>query len=360
MAFLKVPHVSIRGISACVPSNVEENIDLPFYASLEEAEKVIESIGIRRRHVCPDGMTTTDLCLKAAEKLITDLGWDKESVGLLAYCTQDPDYLNHPNSFVVHDQLDLPNSCMCVDFYHGCPGWVTALSGVSSMISTGSIKRAILLVGDMCSHDAGKGNREERPLFGDSGTATALEFDESASPILFSIITKSADGKALARRNGGWRHPFTLESLKADIARREGKLAPEDTTDNMDGMDVFSFAITTVPKTLKQMCSNFGINIEDIDKLVLHQANKMMLKTIVKRMKIDMGKVPMSLHEYGNTAGASIPLTIASQYGNECKSHHKTLACGFGTGLTCAAVYFETKDLVCPDILELNTKEENV
>lgn len=352
MAFLSIPHVKIRGISACVPSTVEENIELPFYTSRQEAEKVIESIGIERRHVCIDGVTTTDLCFKAAEKLLTDLGWEKENVDLLAYCTQDPDYLNHPNSFVVHDKLGLPNSCLCVDYYHGCPGWVTALSSVASMVAVSGIKRAILLVGDMCSHDAGKGNREERPLFGDSGTATAIEFDEMAKPLLFNFITKSADGKALARRNGGWKHPFTIETLQADIDRREGRLAPKDTTDKMDGMDVFSFAITTVPKTLKQLCSNFDVNIEDIDKLVLHQANGMMLKTIAKRMKIGMEKVPLSLKEYGNTTGASVPLTIASQYGKEKEGHLKTLACGFGTGLACASVYFETDNLICPDMVE--------
>ena len=353
MAFLKVENVSIKGISACVPSTVEENRDLPFYATPEEAEQVIAATGIERRHVCPNGTTTSDLCFKAAEELINKLGWNKESIDLLAYCTQDPDYLNHPTSFVVHDRLGLPNSCMCIDFYHGCPGWVNSLSSVSSMISVSGLKRAVLMVGDMCSHDAGKANREERPLFGDSGTATALEYDESAKPILFNIITKSADGMALARKNGGWRAPFTLETLKADIDRREGLVPASETTDKMDGMDVFSFAITTVPKTLKQLCANFEIDLEGIDKLVLHQANAMMLKTIAKRLKIDMDRVPLSLKEYGNTTGASVPLTIVSECADEYqKAPQKTLVCGFGTGLACACAYFETDNMIFPTILE--------
>ncbi len=357
MAFLSVPHVSIRGISACVPPTIEENIDLPFYSSIEEAQKVIDSIGIERRHVCGEGITVSDLCFKAAEKLIADLNWGKDSIDILAFCTQDPDYLNHPNSFVVHDRLGMPNTCMCVDFYHGCPGWVTAMSSVSSMISASGAKRALLLVGDMCSHDAGKGNREERPLFGDSGTATALEFNENAFPIYYNIITKSADGKALARTIGGWRNPYTLKTLKADLDRREGKISPDDSVDKMDGMDVFSFAITTVPKTLKQLCSNFGIEMETLDKLVLHQANGMMIKTIAKRMKTDMAKVPMSLKEYGNTTAASIPLTIVSQCADDFKYHQKTMACGFGTGLACASVYFETDNVVCPSVLEYKGQE---
>lgn len=354
MAFLKVEHVAIKGISACVPSNVEENRGLPFYSTVEEAEQVITATGIERRHICPSGMTTSDLCFKAAEKLVDELGWEKESIDILAYCTQDPDYLNHPTSFVIHDKLGLPNSCMCIDYYHGCPGWVNSLSSVASMISTSGLKRAILLVGDMCSHDAGKANREERPLFGDSGTATALEYEESAEPIYFNIITKSADGMALARKNGGWRYPFTIETLKADIDRREGLVPASETTDNMDGMDVFSFAITTVPKTIKQFCANFSISIDSIDKLVLHQANEMMLKTIAKRLKIEMERVPLSLKEYGNTTGASIPLTIVSKCADDCcNTTQKILVSGFGTGLTCACAFFETKKIVCPHIIEL-------
>lgn len=353
MAFFKVENVSIKGISACVPSTVEENKDLPFYVSQEEAEQVIAATGIERRHICPNGTTTSDLCLKAAESLIEELSWEKTSIDMIAYCTQDPDYLNHPNSFVIHDKLSLPDSCMCIDFYHGCPGWVNSLSSVSSMISARGLKRVLLLVGDMCSHDAGKANREERPLFGDSGTATALEFDENAKPILFNIITKSAEGMALARKNGGWRAPFTLETLKADIQRREGLIPPSETGDKMDGMDVFSFAITTVPKTLKQLCANFELNINEVDKLVLHQANAMILKAIAKRMKFDMDKVPLSLKEYGNTTAASIPLTIVSQCADDYqKEHQKTLACAFGTGLACACVYFETSQIICPPISE--------
>lgn len=79
MAFLTVPNVAVRGISACVPPKVEENRDIPFY-SPEEAEKVIESTGIERRHVVSEGITASDLCLKAGERLISELGWEKDSI----------------------------------------------------------------------------------------------------------------------------------------------------------------------------------------------------------------------------------------------------------------------------------------
>lgn len=354
MAFLKVENVAIRGISGCVPRNVEENRDMPFYSSIEEAEQVIAAIGITKRHVTTAEQTASDLCLKAADTLIENLGWEKESIDLLAFCTQNPDYVNHPNSFVVHEQMGLPESTMCLDFYHGCPGWVVSLSSVASMISKGMVKRAILLVGDTVSKDQDASNREERPLFGDAGTATALEYDPGSKPMFFNIGTKSDDGKALAREDGAYRNPYTIESLQRELNRLAGVASKEDNVSKMDSMDVFSFAITKVPKALKKLCSEFEINVDEIDQLVLHQANKVILENIAKRMKISMDRVPLGLSNYGNTTSASIPLTMASECSSSLSSsHQKNLVCGFGTGLAWGAAFFETNNIVCPTIIEI-------
>ena len=104
MAFLDVSHVAIRGISACVPPKVEENISLPLYSSSEEANKVIEMTGVERKHIMSDGITASDLCLSAAKQLIKDLGWEPESIDGVCYVTQTPDYINQPDSFLIHDQ----------------------------------------------------------------------------------------------------------------------------------------------------------------------------------------------------------------------------------------------------------------
>lgn len=353
MAFIKVEKVAIRGISGCVPSNVEENKDLPFYAP-GEAEQVIEKIGIEKRHVATADITVADMCFHAAEKLIAELGWDKKSIDLIALCTQDPDYINQPTSFLVHDQLGLPESTMCIDFYHGCPGWVVSLSSVCNLVSSGHIKRAILLDGDTVTKAATPNNREERPLFGDAGTATALEYETKASPIYFNIGTLSSDGKALVNPNGGFKNPYTLDSLKYDLDRMAGKLSMEELQCKMDSMDVFSFAITKVPKAIKKLCSEFSISLDDVDKLVLHQANKLIIENIAKRMRMPMEKVPLGLRNYGNTTSASIPLAIVSECHRDVTTGiQRNLVCGFGTGLAWGAAYFETEKIVCPNIIEI-------
>ena len=350
MAFLKVENVSIKGISACVPPQVEENRDIPFYGP-GEAEQIIAATGIERRHIAGQDICVSDLCFKAAERLIEEMGWEKDSIDLLALCTQNPDYRNQPTSFLVHERLGLKDSTMCLDFFHGCPGWVMSLSSISSMISTGKVKRALLLVGDTVSKDQNMASHESRPLFGDCCTATALEYEEGAPAMLFNNGTQSDGGKALILTQGGYRHPYTHETLDIELARRAGTLK-EGQADDMDGMDVFSFAITKVPKALKKLCAEFDVNIEEVDQLVLHQANKLIVDAIAKRLKMPSEKVPLGLREYGNTTSASIPLTIISECAaNYREGHQKSLVCGFGTGLSWGSAYLETDQLVIPEVI---------
>jgi 3-oxoacyl-[acyl-carrier-protein] synthase-3 len=352
MAFLKIPNVVIKGISACVPPKVEENKDIPFYTP-EEAEKVIETTGVERKHIVADsGITASDLCLKACEKLIEELGWERDSIDMICNVTQTSDYINHPNVFVLHEKLGLKNDCMSLDIYHGCPGWVVGLSTAASLVSHGSIKRALLVDGDNITSIQAPLDRESRPLFGDSGTATALEFDEKVSPLFFETGTNSEDGIALIHHKGGYREPHTLESYKQWLQVLDGTLSPEGIADQMDGMSVFSFGITTPPKSIKKLCEQYEINLAEVDKLVLHQANLFMVNKIAKKLKIDMSKVPSCLKDYGNTTSTSIPLTIVTQCNKEYSSKKlSTIGCGFGTGLAWASVYFETDNIVCPDII---------
>lgn len=352
MAFLQIPHVAIKGMAACVPSEIEENASLAMYTP-EEAAQIIESTGIERKHVAPEGVTASDLCVAAAVRLLDELGWERESIDAIGYFTQMPDYINHPTVFVAHQALGLSEECACYDYYHGCPGWLISLSSMATLVSTGSVKRVLLLGGDCDTKRIYKAYREERPLFGDCGTATALEFDTTAKTMSFVIGTRSTDGIALARLNGGERNPYTLESFQREMDLRTGKISPDETGEAMDGMSVFSFGITAPPKSIKTLCEKCSIDLENIDKLVLHQANLFMVKKIAKKLKVDMDKVPCCLKDFGNTTSASIPLTIVSQCRNEYNQRNiKTIACSFGTGLSWGSVYFETDKIICPEVIQ--------
>ena len=358
MAYLTVKNVSIRGVAACVPPKIEENIDLPIYQA-GEAEDVIKSTGIERRHVVSDGITASDLCLRAGEELVSRLGWERESIDAICYVTQTPDYINHPTGFVIHEKMNLSKECLVLDLYHGCPGWVVGLSSISSMMQSGSLKRVILFDGDSTTPWGYATDRESKPLFGDCGTATALEYNVEATSIQFHIGTNSADGWALVRKKGGARNPHNLESYAEELKLRSGELDVKGLADTMDGMSVFSFGITMPPKSIKNLCEKNGIDLEGVDKVIIHQANLFMVQKIIKKLKIDSAKAPISLRNYGNTTSASIPLTICSVCSSDYEAGKmKTIACGFGTGLSWGTVYFETDKIVCPDVIVYNNVKD--
>ena len=353
MAFIEIHNVAIRGISACVPKHIEDNRKMPFYAP-DEVEQVLEKIGIERRHVTTPDETAMDLCLKAVEKLLADLQWEKESIDLLAFATQTADYINHPDSFLIHDKLGLTEHTMCVDYYAGCPSWVVSFSSVANMMMSGNFRRVLLLAGDTVSKIQYANDREEKPLFGDAGTAMALEFDENAAPMYFNIGTLSSDGEVLIKKYGGYRLPWTVDTLQRELNLRNGASSDVTGVGKMDAMDVFSFAITKAPKAMKKLCANYSLDTSIVDNMYLHQANKVILENIAKRMSMPMEKTPMSLHEYGNTVGASIPLTMVSErHADLSEKHQVNLACSFGTGLSWGAAYFETDKIVCPPVITL-------
>ena len=351
MALLTIPHVAIKGIAACVPPQTEATRDIEFYVTPEEAANVEAATGVVRKHIVKDsGVTAADLCIRAAERLINDLGWDHNSIDLIVNVTQTPDYINHPNVFVAHERLGLKKGCMSLDIYHGCPGWVVGMMTAASLISHGEMRRCILLDGDSISSMQWALDHESRPLFGDCGSATALEYDESVTPMFYDTGTDSVDGRALIHENGGYRNPYTLESLRKELDLRSGALQPSE--NGMDGMSVFSFGISIPPKSIKKLCETNCIDLASIDKLVLHQANLFMVQRIAKKLKIESNRVPVSLGEYGNVTSATIPLTIVSECAPEYRNKMiKTVACGFGTGLSWASVYFETENLIIPDVL---------
>ena len=349
MAFLEIKNVRIAGIAACVPPKVEENIDLPVFIP-GEAEKVIAQTGIERKHLVDEGVVLSDLCARAGEVLLEKLCWEKESVEALCLVSLSPDYPEPPTAYIIQNKLGLSEGCYIVDINQGCPGWVLGLSSLGSVVGQGTIKRALLFTGDLPFTHNSPLDKEVRPIFGDGCSVTALEYDETAESLQFHFGARGKDFDAIIREFGGTVHPITEDSLRfveygTNIKRRgiDGK---------MKGMDVFVFGITQVPKSLKELCEHFNLDLQSMDKYLFHQANKYMVDKIRKKMKIDEAKVPFSMKDYGNTASASIPLTLVTQCQKEYSSKRmESIACAFGTGLSWCSVHFVTDRIVCPEII---------
>ena len=279
-------------------------------------------------------MCASDLCFDAAERLIAGLEWEKESIDVLVFASVTGDYKTPPTSAILQDRLGLPSTTFVVDLPMGCCGCMYGINVAGNMLSAGTAKRALVLVGDTAMRMGNPNDKSRGPLFGDCGTALALEYDTTASDIIIDFNTMGAGYQALMTPHGGYRHPVAQESFIEEDFGNGIIRAPKDALIN--GMDVFSFAITKPPLSVKKMLEDQGLDKDkDIDFFLIHQANKLIVDRLVKKLKLSVEKVPYNLQEFGNLGGASILMLMVSEIAEELSSRPLTLLCSsFGLGLT--------------------------
>ncbi len=351
MAFLKIENVRIAGMSGGVPSNIVSNAAGISSSDDYDANAFIETTGVAERRVS-SVLTTSDLCYAAAERLLSELQWKKEEIDYLIFVTQTPDYIVPATACILQDRLRLSKDCYAEDISLGCSGWVYGLSNVASLLSSSKMGKALLMVGD------GKRTspKEDDPLFGWAGVVTALEYCENADPMMFNFGTDGSGFDAIIIPDGGCRNQFSENSLEYQDVEGH-KLSRLQTW--MKGMDVFSFGITTAPKSVKKLAEHFNFEYSSYDYLILHQANMKMNNMIAKKLKFEKERVPSSMYRYGNTSSASIPMTIISELKSRMKQPAKLLCCGFGVGLSWGTVALHTDNVVISDIVNVNDNEIN-
>lgn len=352
MAYLTVNSVVIKGMSACVPKTKDENRSSALFANVEDADKFITSTGIERRRVADSNTTTSDLCYHAAEKLIAELGWSKEEIECLVFVTQTPDYILPATSCILQERLGLSEECYTLDISLGCSSWVYGMSVISNLVSSGSFKKALLLCGDTILKINSKQDKSAYPLFGDAGTATALEYVVNSEPLQFHLASDGKGFDTIIIPDGAYRNGFSTGSLKMNEVS-EG-ISRTNLDIILNGMDVFSFGISKAPQSVNNVLERYGVDREKVDYYLFHQANKFMNEKIRKKLKLTEEKVPYSLKNFGNTSSATIPLTMVTELRHELKTKPLTLiGCGFGVGLSWGTIYFSTDKICIPELIEI-------
>lgn len=350
MAFLEVKNVEIVGVSACVPKQKEDNCQI--YPKWGDYDSFIASTGIKSHRVAPSNITTCDLCYESAKKLITELQWNKDEIDALMFVSQTPDYVLPPTSCILQEKLELSQNCYTLDVSLGCSGWVYGLSVITSLMQNGTIKKGLLLVGDTISKICSKEDKSTYPLFGDAGSATALVYNQNASPFYFNLHTDGTGYNNIIVKDGGYRNPVSESSLRSKLVS-EG-IERNSLNLELDGMNVFSFGITKVPKCINELVEHFNLDKEKTDLFVFHQANKFMNEKICKKLKLDEEKTPLSLDEFANTSCASIPLTLVTRCQENLKNTSQSLiACGFGVGLSWGGVALKSNKICVPNLIEI-------
>jgi 3-oxoacyl-[acyl-carrier-protein] synthase-3 len=335
-------NVDIKGIACAVPDRIINSEDYFDTFGVENVRKFINVTGVKARHVAIDEQCASDLCYAAAKSLMAKLNWEPSSIEALVLITQTPDYAVPATACVLQHRLGLSEDCIAFDVNLGCSAYVYGVWLAGSMIATQNLKRVMLLVGDTSNFGINQADSATAMIFGDGGTATALERTEGKDMKYF-LKTKGSGYKSIIVPAG---HARTRSKVITDATQCE--LA-------MNGSEVFSFTITDVPRAIKSFMSQFNIDKNEIDMFVFHQANLFILKHLVKKLGIPMEKVPISIDRYGNTSGESIPLTLVDALGTTGSDDPlKLFLCGFGVGLSWGGIYLETNKSICLPMIYTN------
>ncbi len=348
MAQIRYKNVGIRAMAACVPSKIVYNRDLTNIMSAEEVEKMISSVGIHERRICDDDVFASDLCYKAALKLIADNDIDPQSIDMLLFMSQGADYRIPATACILQQRLGLSKDCAAMDLSLGCSGYVYALSTAMAYASMPGINRVLLLDGEAFSKIVNTEDKVNVPLYGDAGTATLIEkgdFGESCF-----VLHTDGTGEDAVKIPDGMRNPITAESVV--VTEREDGNKRNNLQVYMDGMDVFNFAIKVVPKGVKEIMKITERELDSVGYIVFHQSNKFMTDFFVKKLKFNPDKVPHCIKRFGNTSSASVPLTIVSELQGKLDESTDIVMCGFGAGLSWGTALVNFNGCKISDLIE--------
>lgn len=327
MLISKFNNLQIASIACATPTREITAEELYEKFGREIVDKTIKMVGVKRSRQSIHKQLSSDLGYVAAKAILETKQIDPSSIGVLLYVTQTPDYRVPATASILHQRLGLSTDCVAMDINLGCSGFVYGVHNACSLLTNLNSKRALCIVGDTSSKLGSQDDRASSLLFGDGTAAILIEKSEHASSIEFSLRSDGSRYDAIMIPNGAFR-AMTLTPEELALGHRSY------TYPIMKGADVFNFSITDIPKHIHEFLLEQNKSISDYDCLALHQANLFMLQQIAKRMKATPKQLLVSIDRYGNTSGASIPLSLVDRYGAQEHGEIQALMSGFGVGLS--------------------------
>ena len=350
MPICEIYGVKITGLASAVPQAIRTISDDAKLFGEQEAKKIADRIGVTSRHIVANDMCTSDLCFAAAQILLDKIRWSRETIDVLIFVSQTPDFLLPATSCLLQHRLGLSKRCAAFDVNLGCSGYVYGLWLISQLLQNNYLKRGLLLVGDTISRIVSSQDRSTVHLFGDAGTATALEVSDPSTKMVYDLGTDGSGQDHLIVPAGAFRQPRSDSTCRR--TKREGHNIRSDEDLFMDGAEVFTFTLREVPSIIKSVLRSTDWSIDTVDAYVMHQANRFMLQYLAKKMRIPPDKMIMSLENFGNTSSASIPLTMTVELADQLASGSLNLIlAGFGVGFSWAAVSLTGGPMMIPNLL---------
>ncbi len=325
MAITNTKPAFIRGITSCVPSRRFDNLSETTAFEAEEVEKVVKMAGVKTRHLAGDHECSSDLCVAAAQDLLQGLNWDPTTVDALVFVTQTPDYLLPSTSCLVQRRLGIGDTCAAFDVGLGCSGYPYGLWLAAMMLQSRGFRRVLVLHGETPTRFSDRGDRAVALLFGDAGSATALEAagdgPDARPPWWFCLHTDGAGADDLILAGGGFRERFPTDARRSSVY--------------MNGANVFNFTIKRVPSLIEETLAASGVSRDAVDYYIFHQSNRFIIRHLMKKASVPEAKVPMTIAEFGSVGGPSVPLTMTR--GDLVRPADRALRLmllGYGVGLS--------------------------
>ncbi len=320
-----VKYAKVGPISVWLPENVVTNEDLQKENPRWNMPSIAEKTGIEKRCIAAPGECSSDLAVKAAEKLFQDYDVDPASIDFLLLCTQTPDYPLPTTACLLQDRLGLRTGIGALDFNLGCSGFVYGLSLADGLIRTGEVKRILLITSETYSKMIDQGDRSLRSIFGDGAAATLIEADDQQSMTAFQFGTDGSGANTLIAGQGGFRDS---EDVIKPRHRHRWK-----SNLYMDGPSLINFTVSAIPEVIDEILRRADLNLNQIDLLLMHQATHKMLSLLQQRIGVEPEKVPIRLKDIGNTVSSTIPILIQGlRESGELKKDMQTILMGFGVG----------------------------
>jgi 3-oxoacyl-[acyl-carrier-protein] synthase-3 len=290
-------------------------------------ENITEKTGIKKRHLASDTETALDLAVLAAKKLFTETKVDPLSIDGLIFVTQSPDYILPTTACILQNQLNLKTDLMGFDINLGCSGFVYGLANSISLIEAGMAKKILLICADTYTKYIKRDDRTCRPIFSDGASAILIGHAPKANaeigPFIFG--TDGAGEKNLIVANSAARKSDGTNGLGHSFL-------------HMDGAKVLMFTMSAVPKLVHQTLFEAGIKLEDINLFIFHQASKIVMENISRKLNISQEKVYSNIENIGNTVSSTIPIALKDALDEgRIKNGDTVFIAGFGVGYSWGA-----------------------
>lgn len=328
--------VSILGIASYLPDGRLTNDDLARENPDWDMDRMYEISGIVSRRIAGPDETAGDLGERAAGRLLERDLVDKAEIDFVLYCSQSPDYYLPSTACILQHRLGLGKHAGALDFNLGCSGFVYGLGLAKSLIEAGQARNVLLITSDTYSRYIHPRDRTVRTLFGDGAAATLVGQADGGGLGEFVYGTDGAGAENLIVPAGGLKKPRSAATA-VETTDSAGSTRSEDNL-YMNGKAIFSFALTAVPKAVRQLMGKAGLSSEEVDWYVLHQANRFMLTNLATRAKLPADKMVMEMEDIGNTVSSSIPIAMERYAAaGRIQPGQRCLLVGFGVGHSWAA-----------------------